>query len=52
MGSRRVICSDPTDWMDGVVPLGPAYRYRYVLFGTLPPYREAQEKILMDEFLK
>ncbi|HKQ73642.1 MAG TPA: acetylxylan esterase [Blastocatellia bacterium] len=29
MGKRRIFWSDPTDWMGGVVSLGPKYRYRY-----------------------
>jgi cephalosporin-C deacetylase-like acetyl esterase len=29
MGQRRIFWTDPTDWMGGVVPLGPKYRYRH-----------------------
>ena len=30
MGERRVLWTDPANWMNQVVPRGPAYRYRYV----------------------
>jgi hypothetical protein len=30
MGGRRVLWTDPANWMNQVVARGPAYRYRYV----------------------
>jgi hypothetical protein len=30
IGDRRVLWTDPTNWMNRVVPLGAPYRYRYV----------------------
>lgn len=30
IGSRRVLWTDPANWMNRVVPLGAPYRYRYV----------------------
>ena len=30
MGDRRVLWTDPTNWMNQVVVQGPSYRYRYV----------------------
>lgn len=30
IGERRVLWTDPANWMNRVVPLGPPYRYRYV----------------------
>lgn len=30
LGGRPVLWTDPTNWMNQVVALGPAYRYRYV----------------------
>ena len=30
VGYRRVLWTDPTNWMNRVVPLGAPYRYRYV----------------------
>jgi cephalosporin-C deacetylase-like acetyl esterase len=31
MGERSVLWTDPTDWMGRVAPLGPRFRYRWVL---------------------
>jgi cephalosporin-C deacetylase-like acetyl esterase len=31
MGARPVLWTDPTNWMSRVIPLGPQYRYRWVL---------------------
>jgi hypothetical protein len=52
LGSRPMMWTDPTDWMDEVVPLGPPFEYRYGLFGSAPAYREELEKIYFDEFIK
>jgi hypothetical protein len=30
IGNRRVLWTDPTNWMNRVVPLAAPYRYRYV----------------------
>jgi cephalosporin-C deacetylase-like acetyl esterase len=43
IGDRRVFWSDPTNWMNRVVPLGAPYRYRYVGEGDAP---------LVEEFLR
>jgi cephalosporin-C deacetylase-like acetyl esterase len=43
MGQRRIFWTDPTDWMGGVVPLGPKYRYRH--FGE-------QDDALIEELLR
>ena len=40
MGDRRVLWTDPTNWMNRVVPLGAAYRYRYVGEGDGPSIEE------------
>jgi cephalosporin-C deacetylase-like acetyl esterase len=40
MGDRRVLWTDPTNWMNRVVPLGAAYRYRYVGEGDEPLIQE------------
>jgi hypothetical protein len=29
MGKRKVLWTDPTNWMDEVVPLSPPFDYRY-----------------------
>ncbi len=34
MGKRQVLWTDPTNWMRGVVALGPPFQYRYVLGDT------------------
>jgi len=43
MGQRRIFWTDPTDWMGGVVPLGPKYRYRYF---------EERDDALIEESLR
>jgi hypothetical protein len=36
IGGRRLFWTDPTNWMNRVVPLGAPYRYRYVGEGDAP----------------
>jgi dienelactone hydrolase len=36
IGQERVLWTDPTNWMNRVVPLGAPYRYRYVAEGDGP----------------
>jgi hypothetical protein len=43
IGERRVLWTDPTNWMNPVVPLGPPYRYRYVGEG---------DALSIEEFLR
>src|SRR5262249_15974565 len=43
IGDRRVFWSDPTNWMNRVLPLGSSYRYRYVGESDAP---------LIEEFLR
>jgi cephalosporin-C deacetylase-like acetyl esterase len=40
IGGRRVFWTDPTNWMNRVVPLGAPYRYRYVGEGDAPSIKE------------
>ena len=40
IGDRRVLWTDPTNWMNRVMPLGAAYRYRYVGEGDTPSIEE------------
>jgi hypothetical protein len=40
IGDRRVFWTDPTNWMNRVVPLGAPYRYRYVGEGDAPSIKE------------
>ena len=51
-GNRPFMWTDSTDWLDGVVPLGPPFEYRYPIFGSAPAYREELEKTYFDEFIK
>ncbi len=51
MGTRRVFWTDPTNWMQGVVELGPPYRYRYVL-GDITDETDTQDDRFIREFLK
>jgi hypothetical protein len=40
IGDRRVLWTDPANWMNHVVPLGASYRYRYVGEGDDPSIAE------------
>ena len=40
IGDRRVLWTDPTNWMNRVVPLGAQYRYRHVGEGDGPSIEE------------
>jgi hypothetical protein len=51
MGNRRVLWTDPTNWMGHPVHAGPGFRYRYVL-GDLTDLHDAQDNAYMDEFMQ
>jgi cephalosporin-C deacetylase-like acetyl esterase len=51
MGQRRVLWTDPTNWMRGVVALGPPYRYRYVL-GDTTDLTNVQDDAYIHELLR
>lgn len=51
MGSRQVIWTDPTDWMSRIAPLGPPFRYRYIL-GDITELADAQDDALVNELMK
>jgi len=51
MGDRPVLWTEPTNWMGRIVPLGPPFRYRYVL-GDTTDLAEAQDNMYLDEFIK
>jgi hypothetical protein len=40
IGARRVFWTDPTNWMNRVVPLEGSYRYRTVAEGDAPSIEE------------
>jgi hypothetical protein len=43
IGGRKVLWTDPTNWMNQVVSAGPEYRYRYV---------GEKDDVYINEFLK
>jgi dienelactone hydrolase len=51
MGARRVMWTDPTNWMGHVTNAGPNFRYRYVI-GDIADLAEAQDEEYMREFLR
>ena len=50
MGQRRVVWTDPTNWMGRVVALGPPYQYRYVI-GDTTDLATAQDDAYIQELL-
>ncbi len=50
MGERRVLWTDPANWMGHVAYAGPGFRYRYVL-GDLTDMSDAQDEEYLREFL-
>ena len=50
MVNRPVLWTDPTNWMRRVVPLGPAFRYRYVL-GDSTDFSDAQDDAFLAQLL-
>ncbi|MES2221377.1 MAG: acetylxylan esterase [Acidobacteriota bacterium] len=50
MGQRQVLWTDPTNWMHGVVSLGPPYQYRYVL-GDTTDLANVQDDAYIHELL-
>ena len=51
MGTRPVLWTDPTNWMDRIAPLHPPFQYRYVL-GDATDFYDTQDNMFMSEFLK
>ena len=51
MGTRRVFWTDPTNWVQRVVSLGPPYRYRDVV-GDITDEAESQDIRFLHEFLR
>ena len=50
MGSRPILWTDPTNWMRRVVPLGPPFRYRYVL-GDATDLSDEQNNAYVQELI-
>ena len=51
MEPRHVFWTDPTNWMQHVISLGPPYHYRYIP-GDLTDEVDAQDDAFIREFLK
>ena len=50
MGKRQVMWTDPTNWMNHIVALGPPFQYRYVL-GDTTDLAHAQDDAYIHELL-
>jgi len=51
MEPRHVFWTDPTNWMQHVISLGPPYHYRYIP-GDLTDEMDAQDHAYIHQFLK
>jgi len=51
MGNRPVLWTDPTNWMDHIVAVGPRFRYRYIL-GDITDMSGEQDDAYTRELLK
>jgi len=51
MRGRRVLWTDPTNWMSRPVAVGGIFRYRYVL-GDTTDLQDAQDDEYLEEFLR
>ena len=51
MGDRPVLWTDPANWMGHPVPLGPPYRYRYVI-GDATDLHDEQDNLYIQELLR
>jgi hypothetical protein len=51
MGKRPVMWTDPANWMNRIVPLGPPFRYRYIL-GDTTDLSDEQNNALVNELIK
>jgi hypothetical protein len=51
MGNRPALWTDPTNWMDRVVAVGPSFRYRYIP-GDITDMKDTQDDEYIREVLK
>ncbi|HVH72154.1 MAG TPA: acetylxylan esterase, partial [Candidatus Dormibacteraeota bacterium] len=51
MANRRVMWTDPANWMNRIVPLGPPFRYRYVV-GDTTDLADEQNDAFVDELIQ
>ena len=52
MGSGRVLWTDPAGWTDQVIPLGPPFLYRYLVYGIDTDLYNQQAEQFINEFLQ
>ncbi len=52
IGSRRVLWTDPAGWTDQVIPLGPPFLYRYLVYGIDTDLYNQQADQFINEFLQ
>jgi dienelactone hydrolase len=50
MGSRPVMWTDPANWMNRIAPLGPPFRFRYIL-GDTTDLADEQNNAYLDELI-
>ena len=51
MGDRPVLWTDPTNWMERPVPLGPPFQYRYIL-GDTTDLHDDQDNAYINELIR
>jgi cephalosporin-C deacetylase-like acetyl esterase len=51
MGDRRVLWTDPTNWMERPVALGPSFQYRYVL-GDTTDLHDEQDNAYINQLIR
>jgi hypothetical protein len=51
MGSRPVLWTDPTGWMNKIAALKPPFQYRYIL-GDATDLSDAEDNRFIAEFLR
>jgi cephalosporin-C deacetylase-like acetyl esterase len=52
IGNRTVLRTDPTGWTDQVIPLGPPYLYRYLVYGIDTDFHQQQAEQFINEFTR
>jgi cephalosporin-C deacetylase-like acetyl esterase len=51
-GNQRVLRTDPTGWTDQVIPLGPPFLYRYLVYGIDTDLYNQQAEQFINEFIR
>jgi cephalosporin-C deacetylase-like acetyl esterase len=52
IGNRTVLQTDPTGWTDQVIPLGPPYLYRHLVYGVDTDFYNQQAEQFINEFIQ